>query len=130
MAHVERHLALGYTQAKEVTHRFFIESVRNLQESAWAVHYHALHRHAHRRVLYQQLREFLQEKNSLAYCAWMRARLQSWKLVQGVERDARLRLAVQHVGELEQIERGRLTGQYDAEVHGLSRWKYKPPKTH
>ena len=37
MAHVERHLALWYTRAKEMTHRLFIESVRNLQESAWAV---------------------------------------------------------------------------------------------
>ena len=100
MANVERHLALGYTRAKEVTHRFFIESVRNLQESAWAVQYHALHGHAHRWVLYRQQRERLQEKNSLAYYAWMWARLQSWKPVQGVKRNARLRLAVQHVGEL------------------------------
>ena len=46
-AHVERRLALGYTRAKEVTHRFFIESVRTLQESAWVAQYHAFHRHAH-----------------------------------------------------------------------------------
>ena len=37
IAHVERHLAQWCALAKEVTHRFFIESVRNLQESAWAV---------------------------------------------------------------------------------------------
>ena len=31
-------------------------------------------------------------------------------------------------GEVEQIEGGRLTSQYDAETHVLSRWKLKQPR--
>ena len=86
MAHVERHLALWYTRAKEMTHRLFIECVRvYVQESAWAVQYHMLHHYTHQRVLCQRPRESLQAKRNLAYFAWMRARLQSWTFVQRVE---------------------------------------------
>ena len=122
MAHVERHLALWYTRAKEMTRRLFIESVRDLQESAWAVQYHTLHHYAHRWVLYQRPRETLQAKRNLAYSAWMGARLQSWILVHRVEHAARLCLVTRHVGELEQIEHGRLTTRDEAKTHGLSRW--------
>ena len=55
----------------------------------------------------------------------MRARLQSWKSVQGLERAARLRLDIQHVGALERIARDRLSNQCDAEAHALSQWTRK-----
>ena len=56
---------------------------------------------------------------TLAYSAWMRARLQNWTSVQSVERAARLRLVTRHIWKLGQIERGQLTNQYDAETHDL-----------
>ena len=60
----------------------------------------------------------------------MRARLQSWKSVQDLERAARLRLAVQHIGELERIARDPPSDQCDAEAHTLSRWTpRKRPRT-
>ena len=60
----------------------------------------------------------------------MRTRLQSWKLVQSAKCATRFRLSVQHVGELERVERGRLAGQYDTEMHALSRWKHKRRRPH
>ena len=124
------HLALEYTRAKEETHRFFIESAHRLQESAWLVQRHTLHRHAHRRVLQRQLHASLQSKENLVYSAWMRTRLQGWRSGQSAECAARFRLSVHHVAELERATRCRLTGQYDADTHTLSRWRHKRPRLH
>ena len=59
------------------------------------------------------------------YSSWMRTRPQSWKCVQSAECAARFRMSIQHVGELERVEHGRLAGQYDAETYALSRWQHK-----
>ena len=70
---LERHATPEYTRAKEepTVHRICTPP----QESAWLVQRHALHHHAHRRVIQRQLRASLQSKEHLAYSVWMRMRL-------------------------------------------------------
>ena len=130
VVHLEHRAALEYTQAKEQTHWLYLESARRLQESAWLVQRRALHRHAHRRVIQQQMRTSLQNKEHLAYSVWMRLRLQDWSLIQGAESAARFLLSTQHVVELEQVTGHRIAGQYDAGTHVLARWRYKRPRLH
>ena len=121
---------MEYPQAKEQAHLPYLESARRLQESAWLVELRALHRHAHRRVIQQQMCAPLQNKEHLASLVWMRLRLQDWRLIQGAEIAARFLLSIQHVVELEQATRHRIAGQYNTSAHVLSRLRHKRPRLH
>ena len=121
---------MEYTQAKEQTHRLYLESARRLQESAWLVQLRTLHFHAHQRVIQEQTCAPLQNKEHLVHSMWMHLRLQDWRPIQGAEIAARFLLSIRHVVELEQATRHRIAGQYNTGVHVLSRLRHKRPRLH